>query len=123
MDGGAQALYNDWGPIFKSLRGACWWLVSNPVQVEALSGGAANVTANAFTSGGGCTDPSTEGGNGPFSQVRSQGSSSTDADTLFRLESCVGRTRGSLPHKALFLQSRPSCLLRATLGPHIRHGC
>ena len=59
----AQA-FLDYGSLSTSLIGACWFLAPNPVAVEG-SAVAAGVLANAFTSGGGCTDAETDKGNGP----------------------------------------------------------
>jgi hypothetical protein len=64
-----QALYAAWGPLFDALRGACWWLAPTPVAVEQASSSSALPLVNAFTSGGGCTDPSSDGGNGPVAAV------------------------------------------------------
>jgi hypothetical protein len=57
-----MAAYEDWGPIFRELRGACWHLAPRPV---AVVGGGPAALANAFTVGGGCTAPGSWGGNGP----------------------------------------------------------
>ena len=63
-----QALYAAWGPLFGALRGACWWLAPAPVAVDAHAG-AQPPLVNAFTLGGGCTEPSADGGNGPVAAV------------------------------------------------------
>jgi hypothetical protein len=58
-----QALYEDFGPLFSALRGACWFLVSRPVVLDSGPPGA---VANAFTRGGGCT---ASGGTGPVAEL------------------------------------------------------
>ena len=47
----SQEYYTAWGPLFKALRGGCWWLASEPVRCEA-STASNGVTLNAFTLGG-----------------------------------------------------------------------
>ena len=54
--------YSDWGIVFAALRGGCWHLAGRPVLTTPPPPA---VYANAFTRGGGCTDPATQGGNGP----------------------------------------------------------
>ena len=65
--GAIHSLYASWAPIFKALRGACWWLAAEPVRVEATSSGG-SASANGFTVGGGCTDPS-DSGTGAVSSI------------------------------------------------------
>lgn len=66
--GAVQRLYADWAPIFSAHAGGCWWLAASPAAVDAVAGNA-TVSVNAFTWGGGCTDVTVAGGNGPVLRV------------------------------------------------------
>jgi hypothetical protein len=66
--GEIHELYAAWAPIFKAMRGGCWWLADEPVRVEATSSGG-RASANGFTLGGGCTDPGTDSGTGAVASV------------------------------------------------------
>jgi hypothetical protein len=89
-----QQYYLDYGMLFTALQGGCWHLAARPVAVEAGPApgpnGTAAVAANAFTVGGGCTDPFTQNGNGPVSALYlfaflPQGASSAAAEAAIRL--------------------------------------
>jgi hypothetical protein len=68
--GHLQTLYEDWAPLLTSSSGGCWWLTAEPLRAETAVGIVADsLYLNAFTIGGGCTDPNTDAGNGPVTSV------------------------------------------------------
>jgi len=70
-NGQVQDLYTAWASFFSAYAGGCWWLVSEPIRIEAAYGSLSTVEVqtNAFTLGGGCTDVTTASGTGPVSAV------------------------------------------------------
>lgn len=65
-----QTLYEDWAKLLTSSSGGCWWLVAEPLRAEMAVGIIADsLLLNAYTVGGGCTDPHTAAGNGPVTSV------------------------------------------------------
>ena len=66
-----QQLYADWAPLFNAVCGGCWWLAPRPVLIAASTPPALQglLQLNGFTSGGGCTAPGADAGNGPVASV------------------------------------------------------
>jgi hypothetical protein len=76
-----RQMFLDYGLLWAAVKGGCWHLAADPVRVEgtspaptpssppSTSPAVPSAMVNAFTVGGGCTDPSTDAGNGPVSTL------------------------------------------------------